>query len=222
MDKKRKWMFLICGALIVAITVIFYLLTFKNIFALPMRWISLTMLLIAEGLVTIKAVTIKDSIFKVANIITSVVHIIVVLILSIVFVNLMPLFVGKYILFNVLGLAILAIVDVLIIYISGELQGKSQETKINQNIMRTIYVKAQSLSINCQVESCSLDIGKIAQMLKYSDDTVLSGDETAIMSALDELNQISDEEEMKKKIEDIRKMIEFRTIKVKELQRGSF
>ena len=222
MGKKRKLMFLICGALLVTITIIFYLLTLKKLFTTPMRWISLLMLLLAEGIMSFKAITIENSIFKVANIITSAVHTIVVLVFSIIFVNLLPMLIGKYILLNILALVALAIVDVLVIYFAGDFKEKSQALKGSRDVLKTAYAKANGLSL--QYQSCEFvgQLNKIAEMLRYSDDTVLTGDETTIISELEEINMISDEEEIKKKLEDIGKIIETRTMKVKELQRGSF
>jgi len=222
MGKKRKLMFLICGALLVAITVVFYLLTLKNLFTTPMRWISLMMMLLAEEIMSFKAITMENSIFKVANIITSVVHTIVVLVLSIIFVNLLPLLIGKYILLNILGLAALAIVDILLIFLGENSKEESQTLKSSQNVLKTAHAKAKSLSLKYQSYEFIGELNKIVEMLRYSDDTVLTGDESAIISELEEINMICDEEEIRKKLENIRKIIETRTIKVKELQRGSF
>lgn len=222
MGKKRRLMLLICGALLVTITILFYLLTLKKLFTTPMRWVSLMMLLLAEGIMSFKAITIENSIFKVANIITSAVHTIVVLVLSIIFVNLLPLLIGKYILLNILGLAILAIVDVLLIFFGGNFKEKSQALEDSRNALKTAYAKAKCLSLKYQSYEFVGELNKITDMLRYSDDTVLTGDETTIISELEDMNMISDEEEIRNKIENIRKIIETRTMKVKELQRGSF
>ena len=95
MLSKSKYIALICGAVSVAATTILYLLTFDNIFTIPMRWVSLMFLILAETIGTIKALTVKRTIFAVSNIVTSITHVIAVLALSIVFVNVFPLLIKK-------------------------------------------------------------------------------------------------------------------------------
>ena len=65
MLSKSKHIVLTCGAVSIAVTVIFYLLIFDNIFTVPMRWVSLLFLILAEAIGTIKAFTVKRSIFGV-------------------------------------------------------------------------------------------------------------------------------------------------------------
>ncbi len=112
MLNKSKHIALVCGATSIAVTIIFYLLTFDSIFTVPMRWVSLMFLILAEAIATIKTFTVKRTIFGISNIVTSIVHVIVVLMLSIVFVNLFPLMIKKYILLNILALCILLVVAV--------------------------------------------------------------------------------------------------------------
>ena len=101
MLNKSKNIALICGAVSMTVTIIFYLLTFNNIFIVPMQWLSLVFLILAEAIGTIKAFTFKKSIFGVSNITTSIIHVIVVLIVSIIFVNIFPLLINRYILLNI-------------------------------------------------------------------------------------------------------------------------
>ena len=46
--KKSRYIALICGGVSIVVTVMFYLMTFDNIFMAPMRWISLLFLIISE------------------------------------------------------------------------------------------------------------------------------------------------------------------------------
>lgn len=129
MFNKSKNITLICSAVSIAVTVIFYLLIFDNIFTVPMRYLSLTFLILAEIIGTVKALSIKKTIFGIANITTSVFHIIAVLISSIIFVNILPLLIKKYILLNILALCILLVVDVIIFYFTNQNQ-KRDETAL--------------------------------------------------------------------------------------------
>ena len=101
--KNAKLTTLICGLISIAATVIFYLLTFDNIFTIPMRWVSLMLLLVAEVIGTLKAIFVNKNIITQASIFTSVAHLVVVLVISIVFVNFFPLAIRTYILLNILS-----------------------------------------------------------------------------------------------------------------------
>ena len=60
--KNAKLNTLICGLISISATVIFYLLTFDNIFTIPMRWVSLMLLLVAEVIGTLKAIFVNKNI----------------------------------------------------------------------------------------------------------------------------------------------------------------
>ncbi|MBQ8804109.1 MAG: hypothetical protein IJZ53_10780 [Tyzzerella sp.] len=222
MNKKERMIPIICSMVLIVTTIIFYILTFKNIFTVTMQWLSLMMLLVAEVIGAIKIIASKDSIFKVANVIASGVHIIIVFVCSIIFVNFMPLLLKTYILLNVLGLAGLTITDILIIFFQRKVKESDQELKEKQEILRKCLAKTQSLSVKCQSIKCVEELKKLAEMLKYSDNSVSTGDELTIMTMLNQLDIISDEEEMIRKIAEIKNIVEIRTISGKELQRGKF
>ena len=57
--KKSRYIALICGGVSIVVTVMFYLMTFDNIFMAPMRWISLLFLIISEVIFIIKAFNLK-------------------------------------------------------------------------------------------------------------------------------------------------------------------
>ena len=74
--KNAKLTTLICGLISIAATVIFYLLTFDNIFTIPMRWVSLMLLLVAEVIGTLKAIFVNKNIITQASIFTSIAHLV--------------------------------------------------------------------------------------------------------------------------------------------------
>ena len=98
--KKSRYIALICGGVSIVVTVMFYLMTFDNIFMAPMRWISLLFLIISEVIFIIKAFNLKKAIFALSGIVTSCLHIALVLTMSIVFVDILPLFIKQYVLLN--------------------------------------------------------------------------------------------------------------------------
>lgn len=116
MKKNSMVTILLCGMVAMFVTAIFYLLAFEHIFTIPMRWLSLMWLLIVEAIGTIKALRVNRSIFGVAQITASIFHLLGVLILSVVFVNLLPLLIKQYVLLNVLMLSVVAILDILLMH----------------------------------------------------------------------------------------------------------
>ena len=147
MLKKSKAIVLICGGTSIAVTVIFYLLVFDNIFAIPMRWLSMIFLIFAEGVGTVKAINIEKSIFGVTNIITSLFHLGIVLAISIIFVNILPFSIKPYILINILVLCVLLVIDVMIIYFNGHISSRNNVLAENRSVIDSLCIKAKELSI---------------------------------------------------------------------------
>ena len=194
--KNSKLTILICGLIAIAATVIFYLLTFDSIFNIPMRWISLMLLLITESIGTIKALLLKKDIITQASIFTSCVHLAAVLVLSILFVNFFPLSLKAYILLNVLMLCALAAADLLILHFWKTASASNKKLAQSQGVMYSCYAKAQGLAVVYGQSDYKKDLVEIAELIKYSDNSELTDDEVAIMGKLDELEaQLKEEKE---------------------------
>ena len=224
MLNKSKNISLICGAVSIAVTVLFYLLTFDNIFTIPMRWISLMFLVLAEIIGTLKAFFVTRTIFGVSNIVTSIFHVIVVLLLSIIFVNIFPLLIRKYVLLNILALCILLIVDITIVFFAKRISTQNSKLNESQSVIGCCVAKASSLCIEyCDTEN-KKDLEEIVELLKYSDNSSLSQDEMTIMNSLDELQLLlkNEDEGISKKIIEIKNIIKLRSIKVANAKRGSY
>ena len=224
MLKNSKVIALICGATSIAATVIFYLLTFDNIFTIPMRWISLMFLIFTEGIGTVKALSVKKSIFGVANIITSLIHLGIVLIMSIIFVNIFPLLIKTYILLNILALCVLLVVDIVIIYFGGYIGAKNNKLAESQAVIDSLYTKVKGLVIEYQDSTYKKDLEEISEMLMYSDNSTLSTDEVAISDKLEELQKLlaDNDERIPQKISDTKNAIKLRSLKIKSNKRGSY
>lgn len=224
MLNKSKHIALICGAVSIAVTVIFYLLTFDNIFTVPMRWVSLMFLILAEVIGTVKAFTVKRSIFAVSNIVTSIVHIIAVLMLSIIFVNIFPLLIKKYILLNILVLCILLVVDVVIVFFANRVATQNRKLSESQSVMGCCVEKAASLCVKFSDTEYKKDLEEIVGLLKYSDNSCLSQDEMTIMNNLDEIQLLlsNKDDGVTEKIIEIKNIIKLRSLKVASVKRRSY
>jgi len=144
MLKSSKAIILISGGTSIVATILFYLLTFDNIFTIPMRWVSLMFLIIAECIGTVKALSIKKSIFGVANITISLFYLCAVLLLSIIFVNAFPLSIKAYILWNFLALGIMLAIDVIIIYFGGYVEAKNNKLTESRSVLDGSDTKEKS------------------------------------------------------------------------------
>lgn len=224
MFKNSKGIAIICGGTSVAATIIFYLMTFDNIFTIPMRWISLILLIFTEGIGTIKALNIKKSIFGISNIITSLIHLGIVLVMSIIFVNVFPLLIKTYILLNVLVLCILLVVDAIIIYFEDYIASKNKALSENQSVLESLYTKAKELSIKYKETVYKKDLEEISEMLQYADNSTLSNDEIAILNKLEELQEMlsNDDENIRQKMTDVKNAVKLRSLKIKNAKRGSY
>lgn len=224
MFKNSNNIAIVCGGISIAATIIFYLMTFDNIFTIPMRWISLMFLIFAEGIGTIKALNIKKSIFGISSIITSLFHLGIVLIMSIIFVNVFPLLIKKYILLNVLVLCILLVVDAATIYFDDYIARKNKVLSENQSVIESLYTKANELSIEYKETVYKKDLKEISEMLQYTDNSTLSNDEIAILNKLEELQEMlsNDDENIRQKITDVKNAVKLRSLKIKSAKRGSY
>lgn len=224
MLNKSKHIALICGAASIAVTVIFYLLTFDNIFTIPMRWVSLMFLILSEVIGTIKAFTVKRTIFGVSNILTSIVHIIAIFIFSIIFVNVFPLLIKKYILLNILALCVLLVVDIIIVFFTNRASTQNSKLNESQSVMGCCVEKAASLCVEFSDTEHKKDLEEIVELLKYSDNSCLSQDEMTIMNKLDEMQLLlkNGDDDITEKIIEIKNAIKLRSIKVASAKRGSY
>ena len=217
MLKKSNTTLLICGLTSIAITILLYLLTFDYIFNIPIRWISLCFLILSEVIGTFKALKTKKSIFGVSTIITSIIHIFVVLILSILFINTLPIAINRYIIINILLICILLIVDISILKFDTHVS--NQNTKLDESCI----TKSSSLALKYSDSDYKKDLDEIIDLLKYSDNSCLSDDEISILNKLDEVDLLlKNNTDASKEIIEIKNIIKMRSIKISNTKRGSY
>ena len=224
MLKSSKISTLICGATAIAATVIFYLMIFDDIFTSPMIWVSLLFLILAESIGITKALFIKKTIFGVSNITTSLFHLGIVSVMSIIFVNISSSHVKAYILLNVLMLCLLLIVDVVIIYFAGYVGAKNKSLAESQSLIDTLCSKAKELMVMYKETSYKKDLEEISELLMYSDNSALSTDEVEILNKLEELQTLLSENNKgtPQKISEVKNVIKLRSLKIKSNKRGSY
>lgn len=222
--KNSKLTVLVAGLISIVATIIFYLLTFDNIFTVPMRWVSLLFLLVTECIGTLKALLVKQNIITQTITFTSGAHLVVVLVLSIIFVNFFPIALKTYILLNILLLCALAAVDLFILHFSKNASASDKKLAQSQGVMEACYAKAQGLVTVYGNSDYKKDLTEIAELIKYSDNSELTDDEAVIMDKLSVLEeQLKDNgENIPALITEIKNAINLRTIKMKSIKRGGY
>lgn len=224
MLNQSKYIALICGAASIAVTVIFYLLTFDNILAVTMRWVSLMFLILAEAIATVKALTVKRTIFGVSNMVTSIVHVAAVLMLSIIFVNTFPLLIKKYMLLNILALCVLIVADVIIVFFTNHVSTQNGKLKESQSVMRCCVEKAASLCVKFSSTDHKKELEEIVELLKCSDNSCMFQDEKDIMNKIDEVYLLlkNNDDGIPEKIVEIKNAIKLRSAKVASAKHGNY
>ena len=222
--KNSKLTVLVCGLIAIAATVIFYLLTFDNIFTIPMRWLSLMFLLFTECIGTLKALLVKQNIITQTSIFTSAAHLAFVLFISIIFVNFLLFALKAYILINILLLCALAAADLFILHFGKSISEGNKKLAQSQAVMDSCYARAQGLAVVYAHSDYKKDLTEIAELIKYSDNSELTDDEIDIMNKLDELEKQLKEnsESIPSLITEIKNVINLRNIKMKSIKRGGY
>lgn len=218
MLNKSSTVAFICGGTVLAATILIYLLMPGSLFAVSLRWISLLFLIAAEIIGTVKAAFIKKSVLGVANITVSVFHAAAVLLLSVLFMILFPGLVRAYILWNILLLCVLVAADVLLLYAGRSVSAKNKKLAESQQILDACCAKAQEIGIQ---EAYKKDLQEITEMLRYADNSALSGDEGDILNKLSELQTLENEAALEK-IKEIKNLIQLRSIKISAGKRGGY
>ena len=222
--KNAKLTTLICGLIAIAATVIFYFLIYDNIFSPPIRWISLLFLIIAQSIGIAKALLAKKDLITQASIFTSCAHFVVTIIISILFLTLFPLKIKAYILLNLLALCALTPVDLFLMHFGKSLSSSNKKLAQSQGIMSACYAKAQTLVALYGQGKYTKNLLEIAELIKYADNSALTGDEATVMDKLEKLDQLlkENDEHSPALIDEIKITINMRTIKMKNIKKGGY
>lgn len=177
----------ICGLAAMLATVIFYLLAFDSIFAAPMRWLSLTGLLLVEILGTVKALTVNKNIWGVAQVVAGGIHLAATLVLSIVFVNLFPHLIIEYVLLSILMLVVVAVADILLLFFNRKSQREAQDYIASASVIDMCEAKVRQLWIENKETAFGSQLEAIVEMLSYANKAVAAANDSDLAAKIDEL-----------------------------------
>ena len=224
MAKNSKVTVLVCSAIVLAATAALYMFVFGNIFSVTMRWVTLLFLIAAELIGACKLLFAQKTVFGMANITTSLIHIGLVFLVSMIFVNALPSKVAMYVWLNVFMLCALAAVDMVLVHSGGRIAAGNAKLAESQAVVASCHTKAQNLCVEYRGGSYIKELSEIAEMIKYSDNSVLTNDEMPILNGLEQLREMlaGDDPGVPEKITEIKNLIKMRSIKVASQKRGGY
>ena len=190
MKKNSTITVIICGLAAMFATVVFYLLAFDNIFTIPMRWLSMTGLLIVEIIGTVKALATKRNILGVAQLTVAAIHLAVTLVISIVFVNLFPLLIKEYILVSILMMIIVAVVDVLLLHFNGKSHIAAEKYAASASVIEMCEATARRLWVENKGAAYASQLEAIVEMLTYTNRAMSSASDTELLAKIEALDML--------------------------------
>ena len=212
-----------CGALAIVATFLLYFLIFDDLFEVAVKWTSLLFLVLAEAVLIVKYTVGSKSLIMSAQSAASGVHIVLVLLVSVICI-LAKATVKVFGLLNVVFLLLLAAFDFIVVYFHNRANGVAK----NQSVVAACEVQARVLLAEHPGCAYEKELTEIADMLKYADNTVLTGEESDVMEKLEALGALlkepTDETDEKAKalLRDVRSLLKTREIYVKQSKRGKF
>ena len=222
--RNSKLTTVLAGLITMTITAILYCVIFNDIFAIPVRWVSLIFILIAEGIAVAKILLAKKDLLAITHLVTSAAHIVIVLLMSIIFAAIFTQSIKTCVVLNIILLLVLGLVDLIVGSIRKNVNHSNKKLAESQGVMDACYAKAQSLAVVFESSNYKKDILEIAELIKYSDNSELTGDEVTIMNNLEKLDVALKEnsDNTSQLILETKHVIQLRTIKMKSIKRGSY
>jgi len=224
-DKTAGAVLIVCIGIDVTVTIFFYFLTVGNGQYSLIRWIAFLFLILAEAVGTAKAVMAKRTIIGFAHISVSILHIAAVFIISILFVQLFPRQISSYVLLNILGWAVMLVFDTGIYFFNNLAAEENKKLAYSMDLMNDCYAKAHSIGMTHSDSVYSKELCKISDMIKYSDNTVMTGMENILSEKLAELENalsVDNHEVIMQTIEEAVNIIQTHAVRIKSMKRGRF
>ncbi len=222
MFKKSRCIVFICGLMLLLITIISSDLIFENAFEEDIVLYSLLFTILVEIIGIIKAIVLEKTIISFVNIFISFVHFLTTIICSGIFIYKYPDEIHKYILLNVIAICIYSVIDIIIVYFSNRVMSKQGNLYNNQSILRACVEEITRLEIEFDDSVYKKDFEKISEMLRFTDNSSLSGDEAEILNDLKKLRTLlkTDSEYTAETIEKVKNLIRFRSEKIRNIKYG--
>ena len=211
MKRNNALIILIATCILIITMTLFYLLTFNNIFTLPMRWISLLFLVLVEVVGLVVILNTRRNIIGTAIITLAILHLVIVFVLSLLYVNVLPFDIIRYVIINILIFAIVIILYILLANFSMKSQLSNVNYKVGNTILSEIFTSIKDLSLTYSNTEYKKDLEELIEFIAYKRVVNLTGYENDILERINELKaslKNSDESKIKEDIKEIRNLFE--------------
>ena len=211
MKRNNALIILIATCILIITMTLFYLLTFNNIFTLPMRWISLLFLVLVEVVGLVVILNTRRNIIGTAIITLAILHLVIVFVLSLLYVNVLPFDIIRYVIINILIFAIVIILYILLANFSMKSQLSNVNYKVGNTILSEILISIKDLSLTYSNTEYKKDLEELIEFIAYKRVVNLTGYENNILERVNELKaslKNSDESKIKEDIKEIRNLFE--------------
>ena len=211
MKRNNALIILIATCILIITMTLFYLLTFNNIFTLPMRWISLLFLVLVEVVGLVVILNTRRNIIGTAIITLAILHLVIVFVISLLYVNVLPFDIIRYVIINILIFAIVIILYILLANFSMKSQLSNVNYKVGNTILSEIFTSIKDLSLTYSNTEYKKDLEELIEFIAYKRVVNLTGYENNILERINELKaslKNSDESKIKEDIRKIRNSFE--------------
>ena len=211
MKRNNALIILIATCILIITMTLFYLLTFNNIFTLPMRWISLLFLVLVEVVGLVVILNTRRNIIGTAIITLAILHLVIVFVLSLLYVNVLPFDIIRYVIINTLIFAIVIILYILLANFSMKSQLSNVNYKVGNTMLSEIFTSIKDLSLTYSNTEYKKDLEELIEFIAYKRVVNLTGYENDILERINELKaslKNSDESKIKEDIKKIRNLFE--------------
>lgn len=211
MKRNNALIILIATCILIITMTLFYLLTFNNIFTLPMRWISLLFLVLVEVVGLVVILNTRRNIIGTAIITLAILHLVIVFVISLLYVNVLPFDIIRYVIINTLIFAIVIILYILLANFSMKSQLSNVNYKVGNTMLSEIFTSIKDLSLTYSNTEYKKDLEELIEFIAYKRVVNLTGYEDNILERVNELKaslKNSDESKIKEDIKKIRNLFE--------------
>lgn len=228
MANKSKSIAVISCLLVMLSTALAFYLLFENLFEIKIQWISLLFLLLSEAILMAKFLLIrKQTIVADAHITSSIIHAVIVFLVVALFVIFYEDAIRLFVLINVVLLSVFIIADLMIYYTEYHVVQSGHEQLSAREVICRYLFQVQQLSVRHKGTSFYTDLCRIEELLKYSDNSAFTGDESKIGSLISELailleDESADSSHVYAKTNDLMSTIQERTAQMKVIKRGRY
>ena len=225
MSKKTLTALFVCFVVVVVTTIAAYGLLLGTIFDVKIRWISLLWILFSEVACIVKILAIRNqTIFTATTITTSVFHMIASIGCAGIFMVVAPDAINGYIFVNIVLLAALIICDVLLIRVGAHVEAVNHQQGSVQALVNNCCTRAEQISVQAVGTPYFHKIEEIVRLLKYSDTTVMTPDDSKLPEMIAELSALLNAESLDdQKIEETLAAVNLIAQKrAKQAKRGSY